>query len=257
MPTGSRRRWARTLGAKHCVAVANGTSALITSLAALGIGPGDEVIVPPYTFVATINAVLMHHALPVFVDTDPETFQIDARKIEAAITERHGLHHAGAPGRLGGRHGHDPGGRRQAQAAGRRRRLPGRTWPSGGPRSSARSATSAASASRPPRTSTRAKAGRSSPITTTCSSNARAFRTTAGAADAGFSLRPQRGQPADDRVPGRAAIAAAHPARRAIPPPRAERRLPHRAAPRDPRHRPGPDVRRLHPQCLSPLHVSL
>ncbi len=80
--------WARTLGAKHCLAVANGTSALITSLAALGVGPGDEVIVPPYTFVATINAVLMHHALPVFVDTDPETFQIDARKIEAAITER-------------------------------------------------------------------------------------------------------------------------------------------------------------------------
>ena len=45
--------WARTLGAKHCLAVANGTSALITSLAALGVGPGDEVIVPPYTFVAT------------------------------------------------------------------------------------------------------------------------------------------------------------------------------------------------------------
>jgi perosamine synthetase len=80
--------WANTLAAKHCVAVANGTSALITSLAALGIGPGDEVIVPPYTFVATVNAVLMHHALPVFVDTDPETFQIDARKIESAITER-------------------------------------------------------------------------------------------------------------------------------------------------------------------------
>ena len=60
----------------------------ITSLAALGVGPGDEVIVPPYTFVATVNAVLMHHALPIFVDTDPETFQIDARKIEAAITER-------------------------------------------------------------------------------------------------------------------------------------------------------------------------
>ncbi len=79
--------WARTLGAKHCVAVANGTSALVTSLAALGVGPGDEVIVPPYTFVATINAVLMHHALPVFVDTDPETFQIDARRVESAITE--------------------------------------------------------------------------------------------------------------------------------------------------------------------------
>jgi dTDP-4-amino-4,6-dideoxygalactose transaminase len=80
--------WAQTLGAKHCLAVANGTSALITSLAALGVGPGDEVIVPPYTFVATINAVLMHHALPIFVDTDPETFQIDARKLEPAITER-------------------------------------------------------------------------------------------------------------------------------------------------------------------------
>jgi dTDP-4-amino-4,6-dideoxygalactose transaminase len=80
--------WAKTLGAKYCLAVSNGTSALIASLGALGIGPGDEVIVPPYTFVATINAVLMHHALPVFVDTDPETFQIDAREIEAAITER-------------------------------------------------------------------------------------------------------------------------------------------------------------------------
>jgi len=80
--------WANTLGAKHCLAVANGTSALITSLAALDVGAGDEVIVPPYTFVATVNAVLMHHALPIFVDTDPETFQIDASKIEASITER-------------------------------------------------------------------------------------------------------------------------------------------------------------------------
>jgi len=80
--------WAAKLGAKHCLATANGTSALIISLNALGIGPGDEVIVPPYTFVATVNAVLIQHAMPVFVDTDPETSQIDARKIEAAITER-------------------------------------------------------------------------------------------------------------------------------------------------------------------------
>jgi perosamine synthetase len=80
--------WGGTMRAKHCVAVANGTGALVTALAALGVGPGDEVIVPPYTFNATINAVLMHHALPIFVDTDPETFQIDARKLEAAITER-------------------------------------------------------------------------------------------------------------------------------------------------------------------------
>ncbi len=75
-------------GAKHCVATANGTSAVLASLGALDVGPGDEVILPPYTFVATINAVLMHHALPVFVDTDPETFQIDAKKVEAAITDR-------------------------------------------------------------------------------------------------------------------------------------------------------------------------
>lgn len=80
--------YAELTGAKHCVATANGTSSLITSLAALGVGPGDEVIVPPYTFIATVNAVLLHFALPAFVDTDPETFQIDARKVEAAITDR-------------------------------------------------------------------------------------------------------------------------------------------------------------------------
>src|SRR4051812_44693245 len=78
--------YASLTGARHCLATANGTSALITSLAALGIGPGDEVIVPPYTFVATINAVLLMRALPVFADSDVETFQIDARKIEHAIT---------------------------------------------------------------------------------------------------------------------------------------------------------------------------
>jgi dTDP-4-amino-4,6-dideoxygalactose transaminase len=76
------------LGAKHCLATANGTAALLTSLNALEIGPGDEVLVPPYTFIATINVVLLQHALPVFVDTDIETFQVDATKIEAAITER-------------------------------------------------------------------------------------------------------------------------------------------------------------------------
>lgn len=80
--------WAKLLGAKHCLATANGTSALFASLNALDIGPGDEVIVPPYTFVATVNVVLLQHALPVFVDSDIETSQIDARKIEAAITPR-------------------------------------------------------------------------------------------------------------------------------------------------------------------------
>jgi len=80
--------YARLTGARHCLATANGTSALFISLNALGVVPGDEVIVPPYTFIATVNVVLLMHAIPVFVDTDPETFQIDPRKIEAAITDR-------------------------------------------------------------------------------------------------------------------------------------------------------------------------
>ena len=73
-------------GSPHCLAVANGTSALITALGVLDIGPGDEVIVPPYTFIATVNAVLMFHATPVFCDTDPATFQMDPKKLEAKIT---------------------------------------------------------------------------------------------------------------------------------------------------------------------------
>jgi perosamine synthetase len=80
--------YAQLTGAKTCLATANGTSALVVSINAMGIEPGDEVIVPPYTFIATVNAVLRQYALPVFVDTDPETFQMDARKVEAAITPR-------------------------------------------------------------------------------------------------------------------------------------------------------------------------
>jgi len=73
-------------GAQHCLATANGTSALYVSLNGMGIEPGDEVIVSPYTFIATINVVLRQYAMPVFVDTDINTFQIDAHKIEAAIS---------------------------------------------------------------------------------------------------------------------------------------------------------------------------
>lgn len=80
--------YAKAAGAKNCIATNSGTSALFTSLAALGVSAGDEVIVAPYTFIATVNVILLHHALPIFVDTDPESFQIDAHKIEAAITDR-------------------------------------------------------------------------------------------------------------------------------------------------------------------------
>lgn len=80
--------FAQLTGAKHALATANGTSALIVSMNALGVEAGDEVVIPPYTFIATVNVVLRQYALPVFVDTDAETFQMDARKLEAAMTER-------------------------------------------------------------------------------------------------------------------------------------------------------------------------
>ncbi len=82
------QKYAELTGAKFCLATANGTSALITSLNGIGVAPGDEVILTPYTFVATVNVVLLQYALPVFVDTDIETSQIDPKKIEPAITDR-------------------------------------------------------------------------------------------------------------------------------------------------------------------------
>jgi perosamine synthetase len=75
-------------GARHCLGVSSGTNALYTALGAMDLGPGDEVIIPVYTFIATYNVVVLNYALPVFVDTDIETFQIDASKIEAAISPR-------------------------------------------------------------------------------------------------------------------------------------------------------------------------
>ncbi len=75
-------------GSGHALATSSGTTALTTMLGALDIGPGDEVILPPYTFIATYNVIVQNYALPIFVDTDIESFQIDASKIESAITSR-------------------------------------------------------------------------------------------------------------------------------------------------------------------------
>jgi dTDP-4-amino-4,6-dideoxygalactose transaminase len=75
-------------GAKHGVGVANGTEALFLALKALGVGEGDEVIVPANTFIATAAAVSHTGARPVFVDCDPETYCIDPAKISAAVTSR-------------------------------------------------------------------------------------------------------------------------------------------------------------------------
>jgi len=74
--------------AKHGIAVTNGTAALEVAYAALGIGPGDEVIIPDFTFVATASAVLFTGALPVLVDIDIDTHCIDPDQVEAAITPR-------------------------------------------------------------------------------------------------------------------------------------------------------------------------
>jgi perosamine synthetase len=81
-------KWAETIGTKRCLAVVNGTNALITSVVQLDIGAGDEVIVTPYTWISSIQAVLISVAMPVFVDVDPETYQMDPAKIEAKITPR-------------------------------------------------------------------------------------------------------------------------------------------------------------------------
>ena len=81
------KKYAELIGAKRCVCTVNGTNALMTALHVLDIGVGDEVIVSPYTFIATYNVVINSCALPVFADTDPETFQINPDKIEERINE--------------------------------------------------------------------------------------------------------------------------------------------------------------------------
>lgn len=80
--------WAKLLGAKRCMATSSGTTALITALHVMGVDAGDEVIVSPYTFIATYNTILMHKALPVFADTDPATLTVDPASIESRITDR-------------------------------------------------------------------------------------------------------------------------------------------------------------------------
>lgn len=81
-------RFAALQGARHCTAVTNGTAALEVVLRAAGIGCGDEVIVPPYTFMATASSVLAVGARPVFVDVEPHSLNIDPKLIDDAVTSR-------------------------------------------------------------------------------------------------------------------------------------------------------------------------
>jgi len=76
------------VGAKYCISVANGTDALQIALMALGIGPGDEVITPGFTYIATAETVALLGAKPVYVDVDPRTYNLDPQLLEASITPR-------------------------------------------------------------------------------------------------------------------------------------------------------------------------
>jgi len=86
--TAFEQEFAAFQGVKHCLAVNNGTVAIECALAGLGLRPGEEVIVPAITFVATASGVLMARGIPVFADVIPETCQIDPEDIERKITKR-------------------------------------------------------------------------------------------------------------------------------------------------------------------------
>ncbi|OXR50239.1 aminotransferase DegT [Pusillimonas sp. T2] len=81
-------RLASYVGAKHCISCANGTDALQIAQMALGIGPGDEVITPGFTYIATAETVAILGAKPIYVDVDPKTYNLDPALLEAAITPR-------------------------------------------------------------------------------------------------------------------------------------------------------------------------
>jgi len=82
------REFAAYLGARHCVGVANGTDAITIALRALGVGPGDEVVCPSFTFYASVEATVNAGATPVFCDVDPHTFCVTPETVRAAITPR-------------------------------------------------------------------------------------------------------------------------------------------------------------------------
>ena len=83
-----QQEFAQYLGIKHCQTTAAGTAALHIAVAAAGIGPGDEVITTALTFVATAHCILQQNAVPIFVDIDPQTYNIDPKRIEEKITRR-------------------------------------------------------------------------------------------------------------------------------------------------------------------------
>src|SRR5262245_18879456 len=82
------RAWADYVGTRFCIALNSGTAALHAAVAAAGVEPGDEVLVPALTFLASASAVIHHQGLPVFVDVDPRTYNLDPGELAAKITGR-------------------------------------------------------------------------------------------------------------------------------------------------------------------------
>lgn len=82
------REWASYVGTKHCLALNSGTAALHAAVAAAGVGPGDEVLVPALSFLASATCVLHHQGIPVFIDIDPRTFTIDPTRLAEKLTAR-------------------------------------------------------------------------------------------------------------------------------------------------------------------------
>ena len=82
------REWSAYVSTRHCLTTTSGTAALHTALAAVGVGPGDDVITSAFTFLASASCALHQNAIPVFVDIDPRTYNMNPGKLEAAISER-------------------------------------------------------------------------------------------------------------------------------------------------------------------------
>ena len=80
--------FARYIGVKHAIAVNTGTAALHIAIAALDIGPGDEVIVPPFTFIATASSILHNNAIPIFADIDDKSYTLDPDSVSEKITDK-------------------------------------------------------------------------------------------------------------------------------------------------------------------------
>ncbi|TFG29521.1 MAG: DegT/DnrJ/EryC1/StrS family aminotransferase [Promethearchaeota archaeon] len=82
------REFAEYIGVKHAIAVNSGTAALHIAIASLDIGPGDEVIVPPFTFIATASSILHNNAIPIFADIDNQTYTLDPESVKKTITPK-------------------------------------------------------------------------------------------------------------------------------------------------------------------------